>query len=498
MSSPAATSPPVTAPASAGGSPNALAALARLARAAGAAIRPACVPRARGADAAGAVGADVRPVGLDRLGPRDPRISTCRRPPARRGSRCRSRSRPSSRCSARRRRRCGCSSRAPGRSTACWPRSGSADGSARRQAGLPRARLLSPAAFRPEPPRRSRCCCAVVRPQRARWRTRRASRSRSRSRRSSATSRVVGGSRSRLRSGSACCARRRGAFVGLYGLWLLWRDRRALWLVAVGLVSLPLLWLVPEKWGSGDWLRAAHRAQQPVGNSAAFSQNPTVEVLADGAAMLTPPVWVGLGAARGARGCAVATAAIGAAARRAAAMDAARRGDDRQRLLGQPALPDRPRRPRDRARCRRRRQGGRAAAAADRARDGALRRRSWRRSRFRPSNRRRARRSRHDVPGAPDRRARAAGRARRRGCAAARLRPCLQRRLSRAGGRLALARAHRATSAFSPQGPPAVVFRSRTTRSSSPVPPLGRSGVGAHGRRQRPLADRRSLPMSDA
>lgn len=85
------------------------------------------------------------------------------------------------------------------------------------------------------------------------------------------------------------------AFVGLYGLWLLWSDRRSLWLVAIGLVSLPVLWLAPEQWGSGDWLRAAHRAQQPVGNSAAFSSNPTAEVLRDGAAMLTPPVWAGLG-----------------------------------------------------------------------------------------------------------------------------------------------------------------------------------------------------------
>jgi len=84
------------------------------------------------------------------------------------------------------------------------------------------------------------------------------------------------------------------AFVGLYGLWLLWTDRRSIWLVAVGLASLPVLWLAPEKWGSDDWLRAAHRAQQPVGNSAAFSSNPTVEVLRDGAAMLTPPVWAGL------------------------------------------------------------------------------------------------------------------------------------------------------------------------------------------------------------
>jgi hypothetical protein len=95
------------------------------------------------------------------------------------------------------------------------------------------------------------------------------------------------------------------AFVGLYGLWLVWaRSRetpgrrgvvRALWPVAVGLASLPVLWFAPERWGSGDWLRASHRARQPVGNSPAFADNPVVEVLREGASMLTPPVWIGLG-----------------------------------------------------------------------------------------------------------------------------------------------------------------------------------------------------------
>jgi hypothetical protein len=85
-------------------------------------------------------------------------------------------------------------------------------------------------------------------------------------------------------------------FLGLYGLWLAWRDRGELVPVALSLASLPLLWLAPEHWGSGDWLRAAHRAQQPVGNSPAFADNPVREVLSEGAAMLTTPVWIGLAA----------------------------------------------------------------------------------------------------------------------------------------------------------------------------------------------------------
>jgi hypothetical protein len=86
------------------------------------------------------------------------------------------------------------------------------------------------------------------------------------------------------------------AFVGAYGLWLAWTERSRLWLIACGLASLPILWLAPEKLGSGDLLRASHRAQHPVGNSAAFADNPVVQVLREGAAMLTPPVWAGLAA----------------------------------------------------------------------------------------------------------------------------------------------------------------------------------------------------------
>jgi hypothetical protein len=85
-------------------------------------------------------------------------------------------------------------------------------------------------------------------------------------------------------------------FLGLYGLWLLWREPAARKLVIAGFVALPVLWLLPELWGSGDLLRAAHRAHTPRANSAAFADNPTVEVVRQFFAMLTPAIWVGLGA----------------------------------------------------------------------------------------------------------------------------------------------------------------------------------------------------------
>jgi hypothetical protein len=81
-------------------------------------------------------------------------------------------------------------------------------------------------------------------------------------------------------------------FLGLYGLWLFWRDAGARKLVAIGFASLPALWLLPELWGSGDLLRAAHRAQNPRTNSPAFADDPIGEVIRQFAAMLTPVVKV--------------------------------------------------------------------------------------------------------------------------------------------------------------------------------------------------------------
>ena len=81
-------------------------------------------------------------------------------------------------------------------------------------------------------------------------------------------------------------------FVGVYALWLLLDERRRLPWVAAGLVSLPVLWLGPELWGSGNALRASDRAQQPRSNSAAFADNPALEVVGDAIAMVP---WAAVG-----------------------------------------------------------------------------------------------------------------------------------------------------------------------------------------------------------
>jgi hypothetical protein len=84
-------------------------------------------------------------------------------------------------------------------------------------------------------------------------------------------------------------------FVGLYALWLAWREPGLRALVVAGLAGLPVLWLLPELWGSGDLLRAAHRARTPRHDSAAFADNPVQAVIEQFRLMLTPEIWIGLG-----------------------------------------------------------------------------------------------------------------------------------------------------------------------------------------------------------
>ncbi len=75
-------------------------------------------------------------------------------------------------------------------------------------------------------------------------------------------------------------------FVGLYALWLLYDERRRLPWVAAGLLSLPVVWLGPELWGSGNALRASDRAQQPNPDSPAFADNPALEVVDNAIGMI--------------------------------------------------------------------------------------------------------------------------------------------------------------------------------------------------------------------
>jgi hypothetical protein len=84
-------------------------------------------------------------------------------------------------------------------------------------------------------------------------------------------------------------------FWGLYGLWLLYRDRNARTAALVfgtGAAAI-VMWFLPEYLGSGDWLRAASRARDPNPDSAAFADSPFVEVFVRSAAILSVPVYVG-------------------------------------------------------------------------------------------------------------------------------------------------------------------------------------------------------------
>ena len=113
-----------------------------------------------------------------------------------------------------------------------------------------------------------------------------------------AVDRHLAGARRQAFGLGLCCALLRPEawpLFGLYGAWLLWRERRAvLPVVLAGGALLPVLWLLPEFWGSGDLLRAAHRAHTPNANSAAFADNPAAEVLKQFFTMITPAIWVGV------------------------------------------------------------------------------------------------------------------------------------------------------------------------------------------------------------
>ena len=75
-------------------------------------------------------------------------------------------------------------------------------------------------------------------------------------------------------------------FLGLYALYLLYEDRSRIRWVAAGLATLPVLWLGPEFWGSGNAFRASDRAQNPNPDSPAFAEHPWLEVVKDAVAMV--------------------------------------------------------------------------------------------------------------------------------------------------------------------------------------------------------------------
>ncbi len=79
-------------------------------------------------------------------------------------------------------------------------------------------------------------------------------------------------------------------FLALYGAWLAWRDPRARPLVGGSAILVAFLWLAPELWGSGQLLRSADRALDPVAAAATFAPDPALEVVKRAQAMLIGPV----------------------------------------------------------------------------------------------------------------------------------------------------------------------------------------------------------------
>jgi hypothetical protein len=88
-------------------------------------------------------------------------------------------------------------------------------------------------------------------------------------------------------------------FLGLYGLWLFFvsptaqmglsRLRMRLALVGSAVLIL-VLWFVPELIGSGDLLRASSRANDPNPGSAAFAENPGLEVVSSWVGTIINPL----------------------------------------------------------------------------------------------------------------------------------------------------------------------------------------------------------------
>jgi hypothetical protein len=70
-------------------------------------------------------------------------------------------------------------------------------------------------------------------------------------------------------------------FWGPYGLYLWWKDPGARKLVIGLFLLIPVLWFLPEYWGSGHFFRGVDRAQQPRSNSPAFAKCPFCTELAD-------------------------------------------------------------------------------------------------------------------------------------------------------------------------------------------------------------------------
>jgi hypothetical protein len=82
-------------------------------------------------------------------------------------------------------------------------------------------------------------------------------------------------------------------FLGLYGLWLWFRDPRLRLRLVAFAALIPAVWFLPEWWGSGDAFRAGARANAPNPGSAAFADSPAVELVERFMSVTIAPVELG-------------------------------------------------------------------------------------------------------------------------------------------------------------------------------------------------------------
>jgi hypothetical protein len=85
-------------------------------------------------------------------------------------------------------------------------------------------------------------------------------------------------------------------FWGPYGLWLWWRDPDARRLVYVLFALIPVLWFLPELWGSGQLFRGVSRANNPRSNSPAFASCPFCKELSNASVTVLSRIKIAAGA----------------------------------------------------------------------------------------------------------------------------------------------------------------------------------------------------------
>ncbi|MDX6648821.1 MAG: hypothetical protein QOJ97_772 [Solirubrobacteraceae bacterium] len=88
-------------------------------------------------------------------------------------------------------------------------------------------------------------------------------------------------------------------FLGLYGIWLWFKEPDLRLRMVLFAIAIPALWFLPEWWGSGDPFRAGSRANNPNPGSPSFAEHPFLEIAYRFRKAVIAPVKVGVVIAAG-------------------------------------------------------------------------------------------------------------------------------------------------------------------------------------------------------